>query len=440
MKKKNASRICLVMIAFTAIAWLSVAKSALDGHGSYEAYLEKAAELERKEIYIDALENYKSALAIENENVDIAIKVAEMYRHLGDDSGFISACNQAIEIDPENALPYLEKANYFLNKRQYSEAIEVALSAKEAIKENEDIDELLKKLDATYIEKYVSFADVSTWHMSEEGGYLGVQSNGKWGMVKKNGSKAINYEYDYIGAYDVQTGVIPCEKDGETYYIDKNGNRKLVGDVPYQYLGSFGDGLAPAKRNNVYGYIDTDFNEQSFQYEEAGAFFNGVAAVKEKGTWKLIDTKFRNVGKQLYDEILLDENGFCSEFGTIIVRQGTEYTLLDLEGKNRSHGGFEDARLPASEDGLIAIKKDGKWGFANMDGEIIILPKYEDAYSFSCGLAPVKIAGDWGYINTEGEVVIEATYEEAGVFSTTGAAPVKENGYWDIIVLCRYDD
>mgnify|MGYP003291734872 CR=1 FL=1 len=64
---------------------------------------------------------------------------------------------------------------------------------------------------------------------------------------------------------------------------------------------------------------------------------------------------------------------------------------------------------------------------------------------FSKGLAPVQQNGKCGFINTKGEVVIPCIYDEAGWFSE-GLALVKQNGKWSIIntegkvIVAEYDD
>lgn len=39
---------------------------------------------------------------------------------------------------------------------------------------------------------------------------------------------------------------------------------------------------------------------------------------------------------------------------------------------------------------IYITKKDGKWGFIDNTGKIIIPPQYDDAYNFSDGLTKVK--------------------------------------------------
>ena len=42
------------------------------------------------------------------------------------------------------------------------------------------------------------------------------------------------------------------------------------------------------------------------------------------------------------------------------------------------------------DNSYAAVKKDGNWGFADKDGNMVIAPQYEDARSFSYGYAVVK--------------------------------------------------
>lgn len=54
---------------------------------------------------------------------------------------------------------------------------------------------------------------------------------------------------------------------------------------------------------------------------------------------------------------------------------------------------------------------------AEMTSEIAIAPQYEDAKSFSNGYAAVKKNGKWGYIDETGKVIVDFQYDWAGPFS-----------------------
>ncbi|HWR06523.1 WG repeat-containing protein [Sporomusa sp.] len=55
---------------------------------------------------------------------------------------------------------------------------------------------------------------------------------------------------------------------------------------------------------------------------------------------------------------------------------------------------------------LYIIKQDGKYGYGDADGHVVIPPVYLQANRFSEGVAAVQIQkGFWGMINTKGEIV-----------------------------------
>lgn len=48
----------------------------------------------------------------------------------------------------------------------------------------------------------------------------------------------------------------------------------------------------------------------------------------------------------------------------------------------------------------------------NNNGEIVISPKYEKAYGFSEGIAAVKKNGKWGFIDINGIIVVPFEYDK----------------------------
>ena len=68
---------------------------------------------------------------------------------------------------------------------------------------------------------------------------------------------------------------------------------------------------------------------------------------------------------------------------------------------------------------------DGKWGYTNAKGELVIEPRYGFARAFAeNGLAPVKVDQLWGYIDREGNMVIQPQFFDAEPFDSTGTAMV----------------
>ena len=66
-------------------------------------------------------------------------------------------------------------------------------------------------------------------------------------------------------------------------------------------------------------------------------------------------------------------------------------------------------------EGLAAVEINGKWGYVNTNGEMVISPEYYEACSFKDGLARVKTSDSdldgWTYINKSGrKIKDEKTY------------------------------
>lgn len=439
MDKKNATIILIVMILFPVFGWYRVFAGQHEDREKLAEYVKMAEFYEEKGIYIDAVNSYQEAQKIDPKNTELIRKQADLYLKLGDKNGFLKKCDELISIDYKDPTPYLLKIQYYMERNDFKEALKIAKTAKRNTKDNEEIVALCSELSKKTVQKYCSFTAVKSWHVQEGEGFIGVEENGKWGMVRIDGMRRISLQYDYIGALDEKTGVIPCQEGDLWYYIDSNGNKKLISDEPYTFLGSFGEGLAPAQKAGKYGYIDTKFEERKFEFDFAGSFVNGVAAVEKNGKWALINKDLNNVTDYVYDEVKLDSNGFCAHFNLLVVRQGQKYFLIDHEGNKVGDQTFDDICLPASDDQPIAVKRDDKWGFVDQEGKMVIEAKYDNAKSFCHELAPIEKNERWGYIDLGEELVVENKFDDADVFSMDGSAPVAKTGFWSFLVLCEYD-
>lgn len=81
------------------------------------------SENEEKGIYYDAILEYKKALEYDGDNRNIYMKIAEDYRNMGDDSGFVDACNSAISLDGDNEQAILTLADYYVEQDEKQDAI-----------------------------------------------------------------------------------------------------------------------------------------------------------------------------------------------------------------------------------------------------------------------------------------------------------------------------
>ena len=113
------------------------------------------------------------------------------------------------------------------------------------------------------------------------------------------------------------------------------------------------------------------------------------------------------------------------------VKSDGKYGFIDSHGKLLIPATFDEAT--GFSDGLAAVAINRKWGYIDETGKIIIELKYATYGNnqFSEGLAAINEGdysnGRWGFINTKGTVIIEPVYELAGFFME-GLAFVVSNG------------
>src|SRR5277367_2697318 len=50
-------------------------------------------------------------------------------------------------------------------------------------------------------------------------------------------------------------------------------------------------------------------------------------------------------------------------------------------------------------EGLGRISINGKWGFIDEHGRVVIAPRFDNLWSFSDGMAPALVGRKWGFIN-----------------------------------------
>lgn len=77
--------------------------------------------------------------------------------------------------------------------------------------------------------------------------------------------------------------------------------------------------------------------------------------------------------------------------------------------------------LPAQAQ-LLRIEEAGKYGYINMNGEILITPKYASAFEFSEGLAAVRLTDKFGFIDSTGNWKISPIYDYAKPFKNGQAS------------------
>ena len=109
----------VAVAALLGLSWWTTFSSAVQKPAEYQSYLAEAQKNEKKGIYYDAILNYQKALEYHPENMDIYLKIAEAYKNLGDENGFIQACTQAMNLEGDGEQAVMILADYYLERRRH---------------------------------------------------------------------------------------------------------------------------------------------------------------------------------------------------------------------------------------------------------------------------------------------------------------------------------
>lgn len=165
------------------------------------------------------------------------------------------------------------------------------------------------------------------------------------------------------------------------------------------------------------------------RFEDATNFREGRASVRLNQLWGAIDEHGNLLFPctRLYP--LLFVNGFAI-IRTKLNENEERRGYLQLDGTML----VEPKYVLASnfECGMAWVSDGEMHGFINEKGEEVIPLVFQDVRDFGEGVAPVKLDGKWGYIDPVGNSVIRPQFEAAMTFRE-GLARVSVGGLWGFI-------
>jgi hypothetical protein len=66
---------------------------------------------------------------------------------------------------------------------------------------------------------------------------------------------------------------------------------------------------------------------------------------------------------------------------------------------------------------LYPVIQNGKWGYIDKTGKIVIKPRFGGADEFSEGPAEIELNGKWGFIDRTGAIIIKSQFDVTAPFS-----------------------
>ena len=272
---------------------------------------------------------------------------------------------------------------------------------------------------------------------NSESNTLTLEKTKRYGVATLDGEVIIPTEFTqidstgiYIYATDVDGNVkaykedgTPAEIDSNVYILNtENENYQIKIDntqgTSYSILNQAGEQIT--KQNYSYiNYLYDNYFIVSVTGGKVGVINDKEEPIieiqydsieKVEGTDYIITRLSENSSTQLYDK---NFKQLCEMTNAIIKKEDnyikiyndTETKYFDLEGNEKQNTDI------FSDNQIYAKSKDGKWGFVDKSGNVVVDYIYDKAADLnSYGYAGIELDGKWGVVDTSGKVIVEPTY------------------------------
>lgn len=215
--------------------------------------------------------------------------------------------------------------------------------------------------------------------------------------------------------YAISTSSHACDLNPRDYNLPQ----KVDFVQYYEGICGFNEGLALVTDGQKFGFINKQGNIIiPIIYDKSDIFFrDGIIRVELNEKFGVINSKNQTIVPIDYD--FIDKFRFYN--GLIAVTKAGKSGVFNHDGQLIIPVQYDKVDI---QDKNIFVKKENKWGiFDRVGNEIIpISLDYEYIGNFSDGLAYVKTYdGKYGFINTQGQLVIDSSYDYAESFDDGNA-------------------
>ncbi len=286
---------------------------------------------------------------------------------------------------------------------------------------------------------------IQYYNCAKSGNFAIIEKNGKFGVIDYNCNTILplTYELIYKGSgysYDYLIAVKDSNDFGSS--INKNGQLQQGypsggGVEPSSYWYDGGVVILNASSNLM--KIE-EFLRDGF-YRKTGLKTTGL--VLEQRAWnsdKLFPVQ-KISGYTNYDGYYHEPHFSSMQFA--LMDMDTLELISDFSYENiDDYNGLSE--------GLLAVKKNGKWGFVDEQGNVVIdflYDPYENYVSYGENIERVYTAvngyiavlkdGKWGLIDTKGNIVIDTIYDGISQVNPDGMFWLLENGVWSLYQLAN---
>lgn len=406
--------------------------------------LSNAKKYEEEELYIKAIEHYRAAVSLSEDNYSYKLAIIENYEKLQDMENAVFLTETLVSTDPDRVEAYLRLLEYYKAEEEYSKFVPLVFAAAERFAGNEQIAACQNELESMYAINSAGYNDITPYYNGQAIAYSDTidEENPKESIVLDQQGALVGEPMNYkeVRFTDVQNQFLIKTKEDEWQIIDEQAYPiAKCKETQIENMTEMMEGCASAKAGEKFVLFNDKLAQSKMSWDFAGTFSNGIAPVRLGDKWGLMARDSISADSQAcqYEDIIMDEFGRCCMNDRIFVKQQGQYFLIDSSGERITNSGFEDAKVFVSNQ-PAAVKQQGKWGYISAEGEMIINPQFEEAQSFCNGYAAIRQGEKWGVINAKGDVVVEPQFLQVKNASEKGVIPVRdESGYWNMLRMFK---
>ena len=227
-----------------------------------------------------------------------------------------------------------------------------------------------------------------------------VTVNGKQKLVNKENEDVLTNGFDSIKQIlSNQENAVIFVKANKCGVMDFSG--KVLVEAQYDDLKETKTGTFIAKKADKYGIINIE-NQIKVDFEYTSIVYNEKADIYITENSDLISNILNSNLETKITGILVELN---ENKGYLKLRINDEYKYYNFKFEEKREIDIFHNKT------LFLSKKDGKYGYVDKDGKIIVGYTYDDAVEQNeYGYAAAKKDGKWGSIDSKGNVVQEPTY------------------------------
>lgn len=439
--------VAFALVLITGMGWHSKISDQQRQIKRYQQEVEEAADFEKRGLYQKAGENYKEALGIKKDEA-VYEKMINAYEKAYEEKEdrykeYMEAAEMAQAAYPENPHFALAISQLYIQKNDYANAFYFLDKAKKAGSKDKNFQKEYQRMLYSFKTLYGSYD--SYYPLSN--GFYGVKNKEGAGYIPADGESSNSLKQEFVGPIG-EKGYRLLRKDGKTILVDKNETTQGVfSNKNPEDIGYYAEDRIPIKEEGEYSYYNALGDRLFGGFSEASRFQKGKAVVKKAKKLYFIDLEGKEVelkytvkdekgktkkdenGKKIekerkFEEVQINPDYSFIAQGCILAKEDGAYHIYNENWEQVSDFSAEEVD-GIGKDGIFAFSKKGKWGFANLKGEVVLEPKYKAAKSFSEGLAGVMEDDYWGFINLKGEMVITPQFFGVDYFNKKGVCIVE---------------